>query len=303
MKKLSIADQQRIAAFLNGDQVRPLEKSLYRYHFTGGTQAEILAELARFQNADGGFGHGLEPDLRLPDSSVIATSVAFQRLRETAAPADHPLIVNGCRYLRDTYDPVAGKWAIIPPNVDDAPHAPWWVYGEALSHSLLNPSAEILGYLYEYGDHFPAQWRQQATDAIVTHIMDEARQLEMHDLLCAIRLYETPALPQAIRERLFPRLQTVAEALVARDPAAWRGYGLPPLSVVSAPRSAFAPLFQEQLDANLDFVIDQLDAAGSWRPNWTWGAPSEAWAQAEREWSGVITLNNLVLLRAFGRLE
>ena len=37
-----------------------------------------------FQNDDGGFGHGLEPDLRLAGSSVIVTTVALQHLRVLA---------------------------------------------------------------------------------------------------------------------------------------------------------------------------------------------------------------------------
>ena len=90
MKKLSTASQRKIAAYLTSDEVRPLEQQLYRYHFDGGTAAEVITELARFQNADGGFGHGLEPDLRLAGSSVIATTVALQRCREIHAPERCP---------------------------------------------------------------------------------------------------------------------------------------------------------------------------------------------------------------------
>ena len=339
MKKLSTADQQRIAAFLSGDQVRPLEKSLYRYHFTGGTQADVLAELARFQNANGGFGHEQEPDprpldmtvalnpdgsfgqglqldplqsqlahfqepkVRLPDMSVIATTMAFRRLREISAPADHPLVVSGCRYLHETYDPVANNWEIISPNVDDVPRAAWSRDGEDRSRRLLSPAAEILGFLYDYPEHFPAQWRQQVTDAVVGNIL-AAEQINLLELVCVGHLYETPALPQAIRERLFPWVEWIAELLISRDPAVWRGYGLPPLILVTSPASAFAPQFRDEVEANLDSVIERFNHSGYWGPNyWTWGAPSEPQTQAEREWSGVITLNNLVLLRAFGRLE
>jgi hypothetical protein len=73
--------------------------------------------------------------------------------------------------------------------------------------------------------------------------------------------------------------------------------------VVSSPQSAFAFLFQGELDTNLDYLIDQLGDSAYWGPSWTWGAPSEAWAEAERELRGVITLNNLRQLHAFGRLE
>lgn len=301
MKKLSAEAQQQIGAFMQSDAVRPLERALYAYHFSGGSAADVLAALTGFQNADGGFGHGLEADIRLPASSVIATSVAFQKLRDMGAPADHPLVVKGCRYLRDQYKPAAANWDIIPANVDDAPHAPWWVYGGGLSESRLNPHAEIAGYLHEYAEHFPADMREQVTKSILAHVESSGID-DMHDLFCVIRLYETKALPDSIKARLLPLLKTAVEKLVARDPASWAEYGLPPLGVVSSLDSPFAPLFTDELDANLDYVIEELGDSNHWSPSWTWGEPSAAWEEAKREWSGVITLNNLVTLKTFGRL-
>lgn len=304
MKKMSSEAQDKIATFLTGQQVRPLERQLYLYHFGGGSVANVLVELARFQNADGGFGHGLEPDLRLAGSSVIATTIAFQHLREIHAPIDHPVLVNGCRYLCDTYDVDGVNWPIIPPDVDESPHAPWWVYGGDLSRSLSNPRAEILGYLYEYPDHFPAAMRQSATDSIIDFLLAHPDTMEMHDFLCAVRLYETALLPDKLKTELFEKLKCVAEKVVARDPASWTEYGLPPLSIINMPDSAFAPLFRRELEANLDYLIDQCVEAGYWNPNWSWGGMwPDAWAQAEREWRGVLTLKNLCILRAFGRLE
>ena len=300
MKKVS---QTRIAAYLKG-QARPLEQRLYAYHFEGGSLADVLAELARFQDPDGGFGHALEPDVRLPGSSVIATTIAFQRLREIHVPADHPVVANGCRYLRDTYDAAAVNWPIIPPNVEDAPHAPWWEYGSDLSHRPINPRAEILGYLHEYADHFPAAMRQQVTDAVVDHLVAYPDKMEMHDLLCAVRLYDTASLPETTKTRLFDKLKCAAEQAVARDPAQWAEYGLQPLGIISGPNSPFATLFRRELDANLDFMIDHLTDAGCWTPNWSWyGQWPDVWPQAEQDWRGVLTLNNLCTLRAFGRLE
>ena len=41
---------------------RPLEIACYNYHFEKGSANGVLKELSAFQNHDGGFGHGLEPD-------------------------------------------------------------------------------------------------------------------------------------------------------------------------------------------------------------------------------------------------
>ena len=96
-------------------QARPLEAARYRYHFEGATAEAVLAALAVFQNPDGGFGHALEPDLRTPASSVLATSVAFQVMAEVDAPADHPLVQGALAYLLASFDSAAHRRPIIPP--------------------------------------------------------------------------------------------------------------------------------------------------------------------------------------------
>lgn len=297
-------DQFRRAVNFIESRARPLEKSLYAYHFAGGAVEEVLDELAKFQNGDGGFGRGLETDLRLDDSSVIATTIAFQRFREVHAPADHPIVIKACRYLASTYDADHVKWHIIPTNVDDAPHAPWWVHDGDLEKSMSNPRAEIAGYLNDYPQHFPAEMRDVVTQSVVEHLFSQPDEMEMHDLLCYLRLYETPNLPSNIRASLLEKLKRVVNSAVERDPEQWKSYGLQPLNVITSPESPFAADFATAIQQNLDFVIENQGADGGWAPSWSWGDQwQDAWEQAKREVTGVLTLENLRKLRAFGRIE
>jgi hypothetical protein len=89
------------------------------------------------------------------------------------------------------------------------------------------------------------------------------------------------------------------------EPQEWEGYGLQPVVAVNSPESPLAGAIDPTLiDANLDFVIDRQKADGGWSPNWSWDfvAP-EAWAEAKRDWRGVLTLRHLNTLRAYGRIE
>lgn len=54
-------------------KARGLERSLFEYEFENGSQESVLAELITYQNKDGGFGNGIEPDFWLPNSSPMAT--------------------------------------------------------------------------------------------------------------------------------------------------------------------------------------------------------------------------------------
>lgn len=303
--KLSREAHEKARRFVYA-QGRPLERAFYAYHFEGGTAATTLAELAAFQNADGGFGHGLEPDLRLAGSSVIATTVALQHLRTLQVGDSDPLVQGALRYLMTTYDPALQAWPIIPSNVDDAPHAPWWAYDENLAQRWdsfrSNPRAEIVGYLYDYPNLVPAELRTELTQAIAEHLL-AVDTLEMHDLLCYVRLVETPSLPADVRDQLLPRLLSIVDASVSRDPVEWAQYGLQPLTVASSPQSPFAGLLADAIQRNLDYAIQQQGDDGAWAPSWSWfGLYDEAWPQAERDWKGVLTVKTLRYLQSFGRL-
>ncbi len=303
MKTLTKANYDKAVTFLKRD-ARPLERALYAFHFAGAPAAAALDELARFQNNDGGFGHGLEPDIRLDDSSVIATTLAFQRFRELKTPADHPMIAQACRHLLDAYDTRHINWPIIPPNIDDAPHAPWWVRDGDLEKSMSNPRAEIAGYLHDYAAHFPDEMRETVTQSVVGYLLSQPDKMEMHDLLCYIRLWETPILPEDSKAQILEKLKRIVDNTVECNPEAWKGYGLPPLAVISSPESPFADSFADAIQQNLDFLIESQDEAGAWGPNWSWGDQwPDAWEQARRDWTGQITLDNLRKLRAFGRIE
>jgi hypothetical protein len=300
MKRLTKSNYDKAVSYLK-HQARPLERALYEHHFAGAAADNALKELERFQNRDGGFGHGLEPDIRLGDSSVIATTIAIQRFRELHAPADHPMIAKACRYLLETYDAERMNWPIIPPHIDDAPHAPWWVHSGDLEKSMINPRAEIAGYVNDYAQLFPDDMRRSVTESVVAYLNSQPDKMEMHDLLCYTRLWESPRLPADTKTAVLDKLRRIVEQTVERDPAQWRNYGLPPLAVITSPESPFADIFAEAIPHNLDFIVESQREDGAWRPNWSWGDQwPDAWAQAEREWAGVLTLDHLRKLRAFG---
>lgn len=286
------------------EQGRSLERARFEHCFEQGSEAAVLSALAAFQNADGGFGQGLEPDVRSPHSSVICTSIAFQILRSLQIPATHKLVKTGLEYLFEQYNPQTGHWRTIPPGTDQSPHAPWW--GNSASDSYddfsLNPTAEILGYLYDYADSVPPELIETVTAKVVATVQASDR-LEMHDLLCCLRLVQTEALPAVIAQPLMTKLQVLVPQAVDTTPEDWAGYGLRPLQVVEDPQSPFKTGLETAVEANLDYEIATQTASGAWEPTWSWAEDfPKAWAIAQREWSGVLTLHNLLCFQRFGRI-
>ena len=304
MKRLTHTAFQSAKNFIM-DQGRELDQRRFEFHFEGGSADAVLAALASYQNDDGGFGNCLEPDIRTSASSAIATTVGFQVLREIRAPAEHTLVREGIEYFITTYDEPRGVWQIIPPEVKNAPHAPWWNYEDSpenFGQFLINPRAEIVGYLHEFNDGVPTQLLKQLTAAVLEHLESLSDEMEMHDILCFAKLAETEALPN--RKKVLENLAQAAAPRIARNADQLTGYVLKPLWLVSSPESPLAAEFKGEVEMNLDFEIEQQGEDGSWSPNFSWGDQyPETWQKAKKEWQSRFTVDTLKTLRDFGRIE
>jgi hypothetical protein len=302
MNMLTFAEFEGAQTFIAA-QARPLEQARFAHYFTHGAAEAVRDALAAFQNEDGGFGHGLEPDLQTPLSSVLATTVALQLLTELATPAGHPLVQGALRYLLHTYDPEHALWPIRPDNAGNAPCAPWWQYPWDTETLHLNPRAEILGCLYRYSDLVPAALRQVVGESLLEDLETADIPIDMHALLCLLRLADAPGLPPTLRAVVEQRLEQAIPQTVVRDPAQWGGYGLKPLQVAPAPDARFAALLAADAARQLDYELEQQQVDGSWTPAWSWGdAYPEAWPAARRAWQGILTVNMLKTLRDYGRV-
>ena len=81
-------------------------------------------------------------------------------------------------------------------------------------------------------------------------------------------------------------------------------YCLRPLDVAPKPQSPLAGMVADLVPADLAFTVESQGGDGSWKPVWDWGGRHpDAWSLAHREWSGILTLQALRRLRAWGHLQ
>jgi len=311
MKRLSTNGFAQAQRFLKA-HARPLEKALFAYEFAEGSTQSVVEELARFANDDGGFGRALEPDVRTPSSSALATGIGLSIPHELGCSPDHALVTGAVQYLLDTFDEGAQVWRIIPHDANDDPHAPWWhdedgSLARTFDDYLVIPRAQIVGLLHHVSPLVPADWLDAVTDDTVTAVetlSDDAFGGGGDTLRYALDLAETEPLPQRFKDRLMPRLRALTEHVVCRDPQEWTGYCAAPLKIAPSPDAATADVLGDSLQTHLDYVIDHQTPDGTWEPTWTWGDfYPDAWEVARREWRGQLTLATLTSLRAFGRVD
>jgi hypothetical protein len=283
---------------------RALDAALLRHRLGAGSAEDVMVALIGFQNGDGGFGNGLEPDTRSPASSGIATSLGLRLLVRIGAPAKHPTVVGAIEWLDGALDRETGVWPIVGPEVELAPHAPWWRWSEDLASNWngfrFNPTAEILAHLYSFRAAAPAALFESVESGLRRTLADTLLIEGAYDLKCAIRLAEAGGLPADLAA---PLDTLIRRSIAAQAPDDEHGS---PFDAAPTPQSRFSDLVSARIAPALDALVETQaeDGGWMWNPDWNWGfVDAKAWTQAERDWRGWMTRENLETLLAHGRVE
>lgn len=251
----------------------------------------MLKALVAYQNADGGFGNGLEPDIRAPISQPQPVEVALRLLDELNA-IEGQVVARACDYLHSIRTPEGGVPFVLP-SVRDYPRAPWWESGEDPAASV-NPTAAIAGLLHKHGADHP--WLDPATAFCWRKI--EARDgFERYDMVCVLTfLQHTPGRDRA--EAAFERMgRAILEGgLVELNPAQAAEFS--PRKLIGHPPSDCCRRARPSRCASMTSSAKSRRAKLSGVAAYV-TSPSPL---AELEWRGAVTVKALLTLRAYGRL-
>lgn len=291
---------------------RPLDLARWQYYFEGGSAEAVLQALAAYQNEDGGFGHALEADCWNPESAPMQTWTASCILREVGAPKGHPVAQGILRYLGSGAHFVDGLWQGAIPSNNDFPHAPWWTFTERSGEDWgYNPTASLAGFILQYDE--PGSALYQKGEALAKHaaadfIAGRTKSDDMHEvtvfwelLACCKAAGRTDLFDEKAYEG---RLKSAVRVLIGNDPSDWtQGYVCTPSRFIRSPQSPFYPGSEGLPEQECDLLIQNRNAHGVWNLTWTWGAYEREFAISENWWKANLAIQNLLFLRAFGRIE
>lgn len=289
------------------EKVRELEKYLFEYYFQGGSGINIITELKKYQNKDGGFGKGLEPDIRLVFSSPIATSIGVRLLSEIDDPKNVKTIIKSAiSYFESTFNEKRNGWFAVPKEVNNFPHAPWWHYDEEKDMTIIdknwgNPSAEILSYLYKYKEYVSKIDIDYLVEYAVQYIGAKEEFESENELFCYIRLFEV--LPDELKKRIMKRITVAISQVIEYDRGKWDEYVPMPLDFVSSPDKYKFGVEKSKIEENLDFYIKLIESSGVINPPWGNSYYHGSLKPAYNEWKGVLTLKVIKILDNYGRIE
>jgi hypothetical protein len=277
-------------------QGRLLERRLFATCFEGASALGVIDALRGYRNDDGGFGHGLEPDKRCPDSLPIDVEVALQALA-TAGTIDHQLTVSACGYLARVAAE-AGWGGAVPAAfqvIEGYPRAEHWT--DWTYEPALNPTAGLVGLLRQLEVEHP--WVDEAATWCWDQLETRELPADAHalkEVLVFLEQAQERDRADAVADMVRDQLETAAMFRLDPDKP---GYGLSPLSVAPAADSRWRALFSDDVvEAHLDRLQRDQQPDGGWPISWD--PPSDA---ARLEWRGIVTLDALRTLVSYGRLS
>lgn len=269
---------------------RLLERQLFAALVHGAPGEPVRAALRAFQNPDGGFGHGLEPDVRGPDSQPSAARTALTVLADLDA-LDDPLTEQVADWLLTVSGPDGGVPTVLP-AATAYPRAPW-----------MQPQPEsgfltyaLAGLLWQSGLDHP--WLRSATEwcwASLAADPDPAGYTVKFALDFLDSVPDPRRAADAV-ERLRPALAADGTLPI---PGGTDGERVPPLELSPRPDSPSRALFSdEQLSADLDRLEHDQHEDGGWDVDYLHWSPAQG-----LEWRGIATVAAVATLARNGRLE
>jgi hypothetical protein len=260
-----------------------------------GTEA-VLAALDGYRNPDGGYGWGLEPDLRSSESQPTAAMHAFEVMAEIA-PATTPRAVELCDWL-DRHSLADGGLPLALPLRDPAGCAPWWAGADPTTSSL-QMTAQVAACAHLVARHDSRvrdhPWLARATGWCLDAIARVDVEPHAIELLFAIRFLDALGDADAGARDLLDRLARFLppNGVVHVEGGADEEH-LRPLDFAPRPGTPARELFTDDvLAAELDRLASRQQPDGGWVVDFAAASPAAA-----LEWRGYATVSAIAVLLA-----
>ena len=258
-----------------------------------------LAALDGYRNPDGGYGWGLEADLRTPESQPGAAFHAFE-VFEDIAPATARQAAALCDWLDSVTLPDGGLPMALPVGMT-AGSGPWWQAADA-SESSLQITAVTAAAAQRVAGHDPAvaahPWLERATRYCLNAI--EAIEQEPFAYVLAFSVHFLDAVYESRRgaPALLRRLGTYVPADGRiRVRGGTEDEVLRPLDVAPYPDRPARDLFAaEVISADLDRLAALQQDDGGWIVDYLKISPA-----GSLDWRGHVTVRAIDILRRNGR--
>jgi hypothetical protein len=287
-------DSTAATSFL-ATHARQLDRRRLELLLGDGDAGGVLAALDAYRNPDGGYGWGLEPDLRSAESQPTAGMHAFEVLAEIA-PVTSPHAVELCDWMEEHTLPDGGLPFTLPIR-DPSGCAPWWLGADPTTSSLqMTAQVAAKAHIVARHDRLVAAhpWLTTATRWCLDAIRAIDTTPHAYELLFALQFLDAvhdtdPAAPALLEQlgRHIPSSGSIPVAGGAADEL------VRPLHVAPVAGRPLRRLYSKDVfDADLERLAGDQQADGGWVVDFPSSSPAAA-----LEWRGYATVAAVATFR------
>jgi len=285
---------------------RPLDLARWQYHFEKGSRENVLHALSFYQNPDGGFGHGIEPDFLNPDSTPIAVWAAAEIISEVGlTDKSHPMITGILRYLESgaDFDYEQNQWRNTVPSNNDYPHAIWWEYNDGGEYKY-NPTAALAAFILRFEDTSSELYGKacEIAEQAVKWFNSAVPFDEQHVTNCFITLYNALAETDISFADLALFKDKLCENVthtICPDTEKWAAEYVTKPSALKVTRDSIFYADNERLaQYECEFIRSSQLPDGSFTVPWQWWTDYKEFEVSANRWKSSIIISNMLYLKA-----
>lgn len=285
------------------ENARPVEIAKWRLLWNKGSKDEVLKEMLKYQNADGGFGNAFESDMLLPKSSAIASTEAIFTAFNFDLYVTDKWFLDLLNYFIKTKQNTPSYWEAVPKEVEDYPRAPWWNYSPDTEFSP-NPCAVVAAAMLLYGNNEQKALGNEIAEKCIS-LLKSDKAVGDHDIYCIQKLFI--ALEKTgsalLNEEAYKAMNRRILSNVCLDSKEYMNYVAQPLDFIDSTESPWYNLLKENISINVEFWINNISEEGVWVPNFSWGVDTLESKNATKNWKGYMAVKRVRILKAFGLTE
>lgn len=239
MKRISLNEFLRLRKLICRN-ARPLDYTMWKYLFEGGSSDDFLTVLSSYQNEDGGFGYNIECNNWNPNSSPYTICIALDYLDivdDSISSIKHSIILGIIKYLESGAYMLESGWVGMQgvPSNNDYAHMPWFHFNpEKAAEADIGVSKRLSDFVLRYAD--------ENSDIYHKALVLKGKYKECEQVLL----------------EGYPDYDPVALDIKAFDPETWPSWLLLPVYFIGSPKNSFYEECAKVVEMNLDMIVDGL---------------------------------------------
>ena len=261
---------------------RELDLKIWGCLFEGGAAVAVADAMLAYQNEDGGFGHGLDPDNWNADSVPYASLYAIEALEMVGFyDMNHPVYQGIRKYLNAT-GPT--QWIFTLPTNADYPHASFYNYDEKYNKIestgvIISLSAFVIKYVSDLSVY----------DIVIQQLDSYIARLQEKDLgdmgpssyITLIDAMENIGIKGYDYAKLQQRLITIVNQTMQKEEKQWENYGYRPSDFIKMKNSIFLKGNEVLVEKECNFLINTLPMNDVWPVSWCWFNNAKIYSKEE----------------------